>query len=135
MTDALTEQEQELLRQDVSNLTAVDILEINMLERAIGITPVDTLTIKLAYGTGLDRSPKKNWVENAGGLPKYIEEIAKSLHSKRGMTISRAIATAIATCRRWARGGKNVDPDTVAKAQRALAQWEALKAKNKARSK
>lgn len=28
---------------------------------------------------GLDRSPKENWVDKAGGLPSYIERIAKHL--------------------------------------------------------
>ena len=81
----------------------------------------------------LDRSPESNWVEKSGGLPKYIEDIAHSLHTKRGMTISRAIATAVSRVKKWAAGGDDVKPDTVAKAQKALAQWEALKAKNKAR--
>lgn len=131
LTEELTEEERALLHQDVSNVTAVQILEINMLERVLGITPLDTLTIKLAKGSTLDRSPKKNWVENAGGLPAYIEEIAKSLHAKRGMTISRAIATAISMCKKWAAGGKNVNADTRAKAAKAIAQWTAMKARSK----
>ena len=128
MTDLLTEQEEARLRQEVSNLTAVEILEINMLEQSLGITPIDTLTIKLS----LDRSPKKNWVDKVGGLPKYIEEVAESLHRKRGMTISRAIATAISRIKVWARGGGGVDPDTQAKAAKALAEWEAKKARSRA---
>lgn len=78
----------------------------------------------------LDRSPKKNWVENGGGLPKYIERIAKHLHYEKGMDIGRAIATAISTVKRWAAGGGNVKADTQAKAAAALAQWEKLKAKS-----
>jgi len=83
----------------------------------------------------LERAPgrKDNWVERAGSLPAYVEKIANSLHTKRGMTISRAIATAISRIKVWALGGDGVDPDTVAKAQKALAQWTALKAKNKAK--
>lgn len=77
----------------------------------------------------LDRSPKKNWVENAGQLPAYIREIATSLESKRGMDLSRAIATAISRCKVWAAGGGDVRPDTRAKAQRAIADWNALKAR------
>lgn len=134
MIDEFTEQEEERLRYEVDNLTVVDLLEISLIERSIGITPVDALTLKLARGT-LDRSPKKNWVENAGGLPAYIEKIAKSLHEKRGMTISRAIATAISRIKVWAAGGGGVDADTRAKAAKALAQWEALKGKSKARKK
>lgn len=89
--------------------------------------------IELGSRASLDRSPKKNWVENAGDLPGYVREIANSLHSKRGMTISRAIATAISRIKKWAHGGDGVNPDTVAKAQAALAEWNALKAKNKAK--
>lgn len=81
----------------------------------------------------LDRSPKKNWVENSGQLPAYIQHIAKDLHEERGMPLSRAIATAISRVKVWAAGGDHVKPDTQAKAVKALAEWEALKAKNKAR--
>lgn len=79
----------------------------------------------------LDRSPKKNWVEESGGLPKYIEDIAVALHEKRGMDISRAIAVAINRCKMWAAGGADVDPDTRAKAAKAIIEWEALRAKAK----
>ena len=51
------------------------------------------------------------------------------------MPLSRAIATAISRVRRWARGGGGVNADTVAKAQKALAEWEKLKAKNRVRKK
>jgi len=49
------------------------------------------------------------------------------------MSESQAIATAIAIIKRWASGSpsggaKTVHPDTVAAAQKALAEWEALKA-------
>lgn len=80
----------------------------------------------------LDRSPKSNWVEDAGGLPTYIDKIARRLHAN-GMTIPRAIATAIATVKRWAAGGGDVHPDTRAKAARAVAEWEALKLKANAK--
>lgn len=89
--------------------------------------------ISLSRPGDLNRSPKKNWVENAGGLPKYIEDIAKALHQDRGMTISRAIATAVNRVKKWASGVGDVNPDTRAKAAKALAEWTALKAKNKVR--
>lgn len=82
----------------------------------------------------LDRSPKHNWVEDSGGLPAYIQHIAKDLHEERGMTLSHAIAVAISRVKKWAAGGDNVKPDTRAKAAAALAEWEALKAKNAART-
>ena len=84
-------------------------------------------------GESLDRSPKANWVERAGGLPKYINDIAHDLHTERGMTISRAIATAVSKVKKWAAGGDNVKPDTRAKAAAALAEWEKLKAKGAAK--
>lgn len=79
----------------------------------------------------LDRSPRKNWVEKAGDLPAYIREIARSIHEKRGMPLEQAIPIAIATVKKWAAGGDTVNPDTRAKAAKAVAQWEALKAKSK----
>lgn len=81
----------------------------------------------------LDRSPRSNWVEESGDLPGYVREIARALERERGMTLSRAIATAISRIKVWAAGGGDVDADTRAKAVAALAQWEALKAKNAAR--
>lgn len=104
-----------------------------MLALTHGLTTDDGDLIALASKGLLDRSPKSNWVEDNGGLPPYIEEVANSLHTKRGMPISRAIATAVSRIKKWAAGGDGVNPDTVAKAQKALAQWEALKAKNKAK--
>lgn len=79
----------------------------------------------------LERSPGKedNWIEKVGKLPAYIEEVANSLHTKQGMTISRAIATAISQIKKWAVTGS---AEVKAKAVAALAQWEALKAKAKA---
>lgn len=85
----------------------------------------------------LERKPggPDNWVEAAGGLPPYIERIAKHLHYERGYSISRAIATAVNTVKRWAKGGtvtkygttRTVSPATVAKALAAVASWEAKK--------
>lgn len=83
----------------------------------------------------LERKPggPDNWVEAAKGLPSYIERIAKHLHYERGYTISHAIATAVNTVKRWAKGGtvtkygttKTVSPATVAKAAAAVASWVA----------
>lgn len=81
----------------------------------------------------LDWSPKENWVERAGGLPRYIEDIALALIRERGMPRGRAIAVAISRVKLWAAGGGDVNADTRAKAAKAVAQWEALKAKNRAK--
>lgn len=92
---------------------------------------------------GLERKPggPDNWVERAGGLPSYIERIAKHLHYEKGMTISRAIASAVNTVKRWARMGKvakygdpnhkHVNPKTAALAAAAVAEWEAKRAAGK----
>lgn len=85
----------------------------------------------------LERKPggPDNWVEKAGGLPSYIERIAKHLHYEEGMTISRAIAVAVNTVKRWARGGtvtkhgttQRITAKTQALAAKAVAEWEAKK--------
>lgn len=91
---------------------------------------------------GLERKPGiQNWVDRAHGLPDYIERIAKHLHYEKGMTISRAIATAVNTVKRWARMGKvakygdphnkHVSAKTAALAAKAVAEWEAKKAAGK----
>lgn len=83
---------------------------------------------------GLERKPggPDNWVERAGGLPNYIERIAKHLHYERGYTISRAIASAVNTVKRWAKGGtvtaygttKRITAKTQALAAAAVDEWE-----------
>lgn len=80
----------------------------------------------------LDRSPNKNWVENAGQLPPYVRKLARAIE-KSGHTLSSAISIAISRIKVWAAGGDDVEAGTRAKAAKALAQWEALKAKNAAK--
>lgn len=74
---------------------------------------------------------KTNWVEKAGGLPSYIERIAKHLQAN-GHSASSAIATAVNTVRRWAaggtvtaHGGPKVSAKTQAQAAAAYAEWKA----------
>lgn len=93
--------------------------------------------VSSAVYPGLERKPggPDNWVERAKGLPKYIERIAKHLHYEKGMSISHAIATAVNTVKRWARGGtvtkygttKRITPKTMALAAAAVASWNAKK--------
>jgi hypothetical protein len=73
-------------------------------------------------------------VARGGGLPAYIQHISHDLHEKRGIPESQAIQMAIGICKRWARGGGNVDANTRAAAAKAIAEWEALKAKAHAKS-
>lgn len=94
--------------------------------------------VSSAVYPSLERKPggPDNWVEKTGGLPSYIERIAKHLHYERGYSISRAIAVAVNTVKRWAAGGtvtehgttKRVSAKTQALAAKALAEWEAKKA-------
>lgn len=83
-------------------------------------------------GCTLNKSPGKNWVESSGGLPEYICQIARAIH-RGGRPVGQAISIAVSRCKRWAAGGDDVDADTRAKAAKAIAQWEALKGKNKAK--
>lgn len=83
----------------------------------------------------LDRSPKKNWVEEAGGLPMYIRRIANHLNSDKGMTISHAIAVAVNVVKKMCAEGdlnypgvQQVNAGSRAQACAALSEWEAKKA-------
>lgn len=99
----------------------------------VAASKIDDLQDKLELAKGrLDWSPKKNWVEEVGGLPKYIEDIAVALIRDHGFTRERAIATAVNRVKKWAAGVGNVTPKTRAKAAAALAQWEAKKARSHA---
>lgn len=88
----------------------------------------------MGSSASLDRKPGSNWVQETGDLPAYVREIARSVE-KDGKTLEQAIPIAISRIKVWAAGGGNVTPKTQAKAAKALAEWEALKAKNKARVK
>lgn len=70
---------------------------------------------------GLDRKPgKSNWVDNVGGLPNYIERIAKHIHSDSKLSISHAIAAAVNRVKVLCAKGN-------AQACKAVAEWEAKK--------
>lgn len=86
----------------------------------------------MGSSASLDRSPKSNWVQETGELPAYVREIARSVE-KTGKSLEQSIAIAISRIKVWASGGGGVSAKTKAKAAAALAQWTALKAKNKAR--
>ncbi len=94
----------------------------------------DELDLVVELACSLDEKPGSNWVQDAGGLPEYICEIARAV-KRTGKTTSRAIAIAVSRVKKWAAGADDVNADTRAKAAKALAQWEALKVKSKAKSK
>lgn len=74
----------------------------------------------------LERKPggPDNWVEKAGGLPDFIERIAKHLHYEKAMSISHAIATAVSQCKKNCAKGN-------AQACSAIAEWEKKKASSR----
>lgn len=93
------------------------------------------MTTSRAYPT-LDRSPKKNWVDQVGGLPSYIERIAKHLHYEKGKSIGHAIAIAVNVVKKMCATGdinfpgvQQVNAGSHAEACKAVAEWEAKKAR------
>ena len=80
----------------------------------------------------LDWSPKKNWVESEGGLPRYIEEVSIGI-MKSGKTREQAIPIAISRIKRWATGLDGVTKKTQMKSVAALALWEKMKASARAK--
>lgn len=79
----------------------------------------------------LERKPggPDNWVEKVGGLPEYIEAVAKHIHyDSPEISISHAIAAAVQKCKRDAAKGN-------ARAIKSLAEWEAKKGATKAKGK
>jgi hypothetical protein len=86
----------------------------------------------------MDTYESHNWVDDVGGLPKYIHRIAEHLKEK-GMDESRAIATAVNVVKKMCAtgdlnfpGSQNVNPGSRAQACKAVAEWEAKKARAKA---
>lgn len=94
----------------------------------------ETIISLASSSASLAKTPETDsWIEAAGGnLPPYVRKLARGI-MKSGKTLSQAIAIAISRIKRWAAGGGGVTAKTQAKAAKALAQWEALKAKNKSR--
>lgn len=95
-----------------------------------------------AQGVALDDAEfakkSKNWVDQEGGLPKYIKRISKHLE-KKGMSESHAIATAVNAAKKMCSTGdvnfpgkQQVNPGSQAEACAAVASWEKKKAAAKA---
>jgi len=121
-------------------MTALEHLEEKLYPDELILSALDNFEktyplVCAAGGCSLDTHPTKhNWVEDAGGLPQYICEIARAILRDGSGTkdVGRAISIAVSRCKVWAAGGGNVDADTRAKAAKAVAEWEAKKAKAKA---
>lgn len=73
----------------------------------------------------------KNWITDNGGLDPFHRAIAHAL-MRSGHDESSAIQIALGSIKRWAAGGGNVTAKTRAKAAKALARWEELRAKARA---
>lgn len=83
--------------------------------------------LELASARSLDRSPRKNWVENEGGLPRYVREVANAiLRENPQYSISRAISIALGRMKRWV-ASPNTTAKTKARAAAALAQWAKMR--------
>jgi hypothetical protein len=90
---------------------------------------------KINSRASLDRSPKKNWVDRAGGLPMYIRRIANHLHQEKGKTIGHAIAIAVNVVKKMCSSGdlnwpgkQSANAKSRAEACAAVASWERKKA-------
>lgn len=124
------------LARAYENLTYVPYLEKDdVLLARIANAAVECEYVHLAgvcSGPGIcDTSPlgpKDLWNTKGAKLPNYIRAVAKAL-MRGGMPKSRAIATSVATMKRWAAGGGKVNAGTKARAVKALAEWEAQKVK------
>lgn len=101
-----------------------------------------TVKVKIAGSTfEVDISEEEfNWVEDVGGLPAYIREIADAL-KRKGWKDSRAIPTAVNVTKKMCAtgdlnfpGDQDVNPGSRAKACKAVAEWEEKKARAKADS-
>lgn len=103
--------------RDASNINSVKDIE-----KAVspGGRPADDSPLGTPGG-------KKNWVDRAGGLPKYIRMVAHAL-IRSGKSKSRAIGMAVGIVRNWAEGKGNVSPKVRAAAVKAIAEWEAKRA-------
>jgi hypothetical protein len=78
-------------------------------------------------------SKTSNWIARVGGLPAYIQNVAKGI-MKSGHSESQAIQMAIGVMRNWASGRGKVSPEVRAAAAKALAEFEAKRAASHAKT-
>lgn len=105
-----------------------------------GSKQVTPLFLSEAGNTPHDNPPEpfstsktSNWVARAGGLPPYIQHVAHAMVEK-GKPTSKAISMAVGIVRNWAEGKGGVHPAIKAAAAKAIAEWEAKRAKSRASS-
>lgn len=75
----------------------------------------------------------RNWIENdrpggRGQLPAYIQNVRNAI-IRDGTPEGRATAIAIGRVRRWASGAGRVGPEVRAAAAKAIAEWDAMRAR------
>jgi hypothetical protein len=94
------------------------------------------VALNLVAGTApepFSTSKTSNWVARAGGLPTLIQHVAHDLMDKGKLSESRAIGMAVGIVKNWAHGhdgkGHAVSPQVVAEAVKAIAEWDAKRAK------
>src|SRR5206468_9389781 len=123
--DATGETADETEGTEVKDLGDIEVLDDDV---EAGLVEVLLNEPEVKYDTTPVGKPggRQNWVDKAGGLPAFIRAIAHAL-VRHGATEERAIATAIAACKRWAAGGGKVSAKTRAKAAAAVAEWERKK--------
>ena len=86
-----------------------------------------------------DKPGKNNWVDKAGGLPKYIKRIAEHIKGKHPeYPDGRCIAIAVNAVKKMCASGdvnfpgaQQVNAKSRAQACKAVAEWEAKKARSK----
>ena len=83
-------------------------------------------TVELTKKGSLDWSPKENWVDQEGGLPTFIENMAIHMMENSGLTREHAIRASVVRTKVLAAKGND-------RAIKALAQWEKMKASAHAR--
>jgi hypothetical protein len=83
--------------------------------------------------------PDDNWIEQQGGLPKYIDCRARAIYWSGSATgpaaVSRAIRIAVGVTEDEAAGKRKVTPKTRAMAQAAVAEWNRKRAAARAPNK
>lgn len=114
----------------------------------LGVTKCPNCGATLSGGTGKDTVAKAGTVahERTIGskgkglfgmpgkqLPAYMQHVYNDLVEKGHPTGSATYRLAVGVVQKWARGGDGVKPDTIAKAQAAVAEWEKLKAEARAK--
>jgi hypothetical protein len=87
-----------------------------------GVCTGDGPCVSTPVGTG------KNWVNKAGGDSPYVHAIVHGL-MRAGHSKQEAETLAHGIIERWAKGLGNVTPATRARAQAAVAHWEAIRAR------